>query len=110
MEIKGKTFQALNEFIFVVDETGKKNDATDSSAFSKKSIRSGLSRLVLGTRAPSPAIEREARNCYSVKKLVSERAANAGAGEPALPALACLFLLCHFFGQAGCYFFSALKS
>ena len=52
-------------------------------ALLKKSIQSGRSRLVLGTRAPSPAMSAKRENSYSVKKVQIERAPHASAGEGA---------------------------
>src|SRR6266550_8745608 len=52
-------------------------------ALPKKSIQSGTSWLVLGTRAPSPAMSAKRENSYSVQELEIERAAHASAGEGA---------------------------
>ena len=70
-------------------------------ALPKKSIQSGTSRLVLGTRAPSPAMSAKRENSYSARRLrLSVLRTLRRARAPALPVLACLFLPDHFLGKA----------
>ncbi|HLR06758.1 MAG TPA: hypothetical protein VK117_13160, partial [Pyrinomonadaceae bacterium] len=65
------------------------------------------SRLVLGTRAPSPAMSAKREHSYSVQEVEIERAAHAmRARAPALPVLACLFLPYHFLGKAAAEYWS----